>query len=199
MKFKLFFLFISTLILSCASVKKKIEPIVFTSKPNGITKEYDKDGTLKFEWNYTDNILNGISTEYHPNKTFSKWNYKDGELIAGKAYYSCGTLMEEYTFLNGKREGFAYRYYQTGEKETAWLFKNDILVSGKGFYPTGEKKIDFSYVNGIPEGIAKEYYKNGAIKMEWSYSNGILNGVTKEYFDNGRLKYTWNYREGKVL
>ncbi|WP_053978579.1 toxin-antitoxin system YwqK family antitoxin [Mangrovimonas xylaniphaga] len=180
--------------ISCSSSKKITDQTASQGQLNGITKEFYEDGGLKVEWKYKNNQLNGISKEYHKDGTYSEWNYQNDQLIEGKSYFKSGKLLQEYTFIEGKRNGPAIRYYETGEKETIWEFKNDILISGIAYYATGEKKADFKYdKNGIPEGISTEYYKNGKKKIEWNYKNGELNGESIEYFENGNIKRILNY------
>jgi antitoxin component YwqK of YwqJK toxin-antitoxin module len=108
-------------------------------------------------------------------------------------------LLQEYTFKNGKKDGTAIRYYESGEKEMIWQFENDILISGIAHYPTGEKKADYSYKNGIPNGISTEYYKSGKKKIEWKYKNGMLDGESIEYFENGNIFRIWKYKNGKTI
>jgi antitoxin component YwqK of YwqJK toxin-antitoxin module len=198
MKFRIINILFLIIIFSCSSKKRISENHTSGNKLNEISKEYNRNGNLKAKWNYQEHKLNGISKSYLLDGTFSEWKYQNGELLIGNSFYKSGKIFEKYNFKKGKRDGKAFRFYETGEKEITWNYKNDSLLNGIGYYQTGEKKFDYNYKNGVAQGISLEYYRTGEKKMEWNYSNGELNGISIQYLKNGKKKAKWNYKNGEL-
>ena len=82
----------------------------------------------------------------------------------------------EIPFKNGKINGIAKRYYESGALE--------------GEHP---------HINGKENGIAKVYYESGALEGEHPYINDKMNGVVKIYYENGKLAGTSTYKNNKLI
>ncbi len=101
--------------------KQKIDGngVIFESTgtiPDGVVKEYAKDGTLLYENSYQDGKLNGPS----------------------KAYYKNGSLAGEWTFKNNKLEGTGKQYYESGELQYLDTYKDDKLIKRKYYDRQGK-------------------------------------------------------------
>ncbi len=130
---------------------------------DGIYKEFDKNGIVKSEWEYSDGKLNGMYSEYYDGrrKKYER-SYVDGLLDGPSRYYSgYGYLIRERIYKKGILDGVTREFYQTGQ-----LKKGTTYVSGK------------------KHGIAKEFYKKGTVKSEKIYDDDILI-ETKLYGESG--------------
>jgi antitoxin component YwqK of YwqJK toxin-antitoxin module len=132
--------------------------------PDGIVKEYHKNGKLRREDNYKDGKLDGICKTYHENgKLWIEWNYKDGKLMNAicKIYYENGKLWVEWNYKDGKRNGISKEYYKNGKLKNEWNYKDGKL-----------------------NGITKVYYKNGKLWSEANFKNGKVINI-RTYGPNG--------------
>ncbi len=66
-------------------------------------------------------------------------------------YYPTGEKKEEYTYLNGKREG-----------------------AFTGWYQSGKKSIEGSFINNKKNGIWIWYDENGNIRSKMQYDKGVI-------------------------
>lgn len=131
---------------------------------DGIYKEYDKKGYLRYKWEYKGGKLDGMSVEYYDGRRKKyEWHYTDGKFNGPSRYYSgYGYLMRERLYKNGILNGIS-----------------------KEYFPTGEIKREISYVEGKKHGIAKDYYRRGGVKTEKDYKDDSL-FKTRLYSENGK-------------
>ena len=132
----------------------------------GKGKEFEDNGKLKFEGEYSNGERNG----------------------KGKEYYN-GILSFEGIYLNGKKKGKGKEYYSNGKIKFDGEYFYGIKWKGKG-YDIMNNNI---YELKKGKGFIKEYDFNGNLKYEGNYLNGRRNGIGKEYDDNGKLKFEGNY------
>ena len=87
-------------------------------------------------------------------------------------------------YVNGKAEGFHYRYFDNGQLYIKIQQQND-KAEGEGFeyYPTGKLKDRRIYKNDVII-EATDYYQNGKISRTFK-STGELNGIITGYYENG--------------
>ena len=127
-----------------------------------------------------------------------------------KEYYDNGNLKSIETQVNGKANGPAKIYYESGELQLSTNFQT-VEIDGKSIkLPVGETigyfkdgtiggQGSFSIADGksIKEGQHKMYYENGNLKSLDSYKNGIKDGEKKEFYENGKKKLVASYSNGK--
>ena len=123
----------------------------------GIGKEFEDNGKLKFEGEYSNGERNG----------------------KGKEYYN-GILSFEGIYLNGKKIGKGKEYYYNGNIKFDGEYFYGIKWEGKG-YDIMNNNI---YELKEGKGFIKEYDFNGNLKYEGNYLNGRRNGIGKEYDEN---------------
>lgn len=72
-----------------------------------------------------------------------------------KRFYEHGSVYSETPYLNGKREGIAYTYYQEykGGKPQVWK--------------------EQPYENNLLSGVCRRYHRNGKLQSEYEYGNGL--------------------------
>jgi len=163
----------------------------------------------------------GIMREYYKNgKLWSITPYDNG-VIAGvrKVYTENGDLMLIDTIENGKENGIIKLYYKSGKVMAESLFTNDTAIKGnsiinipliqtvlynvkitedRGYYEDGHLESDWPYVKVRGDVIMKEYYDSGVLKSEIPYTNGQLNGIDKDYDANGKLESETPFVDGKI-
>ncbi|MCK0136452.1 hypothetical protein [Arenibacter sp. S6351L] len=65
MNSRILFIVLFTIFISYSTTKGIKENETSKNTLNGIVTEFHENGDLKFEWNFKNNQLNGISKEYH--------------------------------------------------------------------------------------------------------------------------------------
>ena len=89
-------------------------------------------------------------------------------------YHANGRLDKENPINDGKREGRAKRYDESGKLSYEESYKNDKL-----------------------DGLAKTYHKNGSLSGEWPFKDGKKGGILKLYNENGQLEREEAYKDDK--
>ena len=147
--------------------------------PDGIVREYYRNGQLKLEELYKDGKLNGLR----------------------KKFDEMGRLWAEENYLNGKMEGQVkvHNYFKDKVFEEEASFKDNKLNGiRRTFYPNSKVSVEENYLDGRLNGIRKSFYENGHVNTEETYTDDRLNGARKRYYDNGQL---WNeeiYLDGRL-
>ncbi len=126
-----------------------------------------------------------------------------GTLIKGKLhgryveYYENGNPLVVLTYVKGKQNGPARKYYPDGKVEIKGYMKEDI-PEGKFtfFYDNGNRQSIKNFKNGIYNGYYMEFYPNGAVKIKGNYTEGYKNGVFSFYDDEGKKVQEGNYLNG---
>jgi len=97
-----------------------------------------------------------------------------------KTYYNNVTLNEQYTLVNGVREGLYQRWYENGQKYIEYTY-----VSGEceglyqRWYESGQLWYKCTFVGGKRHGLVQRLYDN-------TFIAGDLNGPTEYLIDNGK-------------
>ncbi len=154
--------------------------MILDGQRDGVTEEFNKDGSLRMNWIYDNGKLNGDSKQFFSDGSYAIWTYKNDEVQKGKTYYNTNALKEEYSYKDNFKDGYSYRYYKSGEVKTKWLYNNDLVIEWTGFYKNGKVKLNFTFEENTLHGTTNELYKNGNLKLEWNYNNGHLQGISKD-------------------
>jgi uncharacterized protein len=175
-----------------------------------VLNEYYPDGKLKASGTYRNGVPEGIRREYGKDGTIEKsYIYKSGYIIgegivteAGsreghwKEFYSNGTLKGEGDYKDDKRVGEWIFYYPDGNKEEIGKFTNSGKKTGiwKWFFEDGQLKIEEGYKNDLLDGLHTEYDETGKVVEEGEYLDGQEDGpwfsVSGDYYEKG------TYRDG---
>lgn len=141
---------------------------------------YFGDGTLGFEGNYVNDLLQGRAVQYHPNGYVEYEATFDAGQMYGlwKAYYVNGNLQWQGE-VAGNRDGFP----------------NDIddpvrVGPWRGYWPSGELQFEVTYVDNRWSGPVVEYHPNGRVRTEAFFVDGYPYGLWSEYHENGQLAGT---------
>jgi len=126
-------------------------------KKNGCAQQFDSLGNVFFEMYYVDDVPVGEKQWLYPN----------------------GKIKKQVLFVNGKEEGVALEFNQSGVVITEELYDNGFLKDRTEYNRLDE--------NGQKTGLWREFYADGTIKSEQNYKNGEKYGISKMYNQKGKL------------
>ncbi len=182
---------------------------------HGWFKGYDKQGVLIAEYNFKNNLWEGLNKEY------STWSgsrqltksetYKAGVLNGPAIYYMEGTVVEgKGNYINGEKDGKWYRIYsysyddikrfhEIDGKLKDFVSSEDIYSMGKVvnpengevkeyFYPSKKLRSIVNYKESYKFGKNIWYYPTGAIETEELFEEKGHLVYSKTYYINGNLK-----------
>jgi antitoxin component YwqK of YwqJK toxin-antitoxin module len=141
-------------------------------------------------------------------------NHKEG--------YKTGDLVEEGTYVNGRKSGLWKKYYPNGRLESEINYENSRptgpytlyyengKVEEKGnwqrnkntgdfkrYHPNGKLAQDFQFTSsGKRTGEQKYYYENGQLRLTGTWQEGMETGEMREYYENGDLMAIKNFSNG---
>lgn len=186
-------------------------------RPDGFWKTFYEDGTLKTEGFRQNFELDSTWKFYRVDGSLERvLNYRAGIKSGIEEEWSeTGNKLASYQNVDGKFEGEAQFYYESGELYRTLLY-SDGKENGKGFeYAKDGRVITFlNYSDGFIRSIEKvnrfnkdnqktglwvEYYSSGITKEEGTWSNGVKNGIFKFYNKKGDLDRIEKYRGGELL
>lgn len=115
------------------------------------------------------------NTNAELNKTDNGWLYK-GKPFSGYMVEkeSDGRLVYKLPILEGKEQGLA-----------------------KGWYNTGEKLVERIYIDGKKEGEFRQWWANGRLRYLFNYKNDRFEGKQIVYFPDGKTREESNYLSGE--
>jgi len=148
------------------------------TNPNGYNKFYYGNGKISSEGTMRDGKPDGYWKTYFENgKIKSEGNRKDFQLDSTwKFYNDQGTLVLEYYYGNGKKNGLRKNYDP----------KDKLLLSEE------------NYVNDVKQNLTKFYYKNGNVKQEIPFKDGREEGQGFEFDSTGIITNIIDYRAGFI-
>lgn len=181
----------------------------------GVSRAWNEDGKLIAEIRYVKGELQGESLYYHPNG--QKWksisydkNRHHGET---KIYLENGLLFQTAHYLNGEKEGLAFRYWNSNQVTYQENYEKGLLLEGSYYNEEGHlisrihkgkgQRAIFSkkhlqelqeYQNGIQEGRVKVYDEQEHLIALYSIKKGVKQGEEINYFPNSKqpkLQLTW--------
>jgi antitoxin component YwqK of YwqJK toxin-antitoxin module len=164
--------------------KLQFEGAFYKDIPVGIHREYDENGKIKINKEYTDEgILLGEGFFDENGKRTGKWRLFD-------PYYNY--YYGEGNYKNGLKEGKWIFYYTDGNVEQEGIYSEDVPDrEWIWYYPEGTKKREESYLLGKLEGQYKEYDRNESVITTGEYFDDAMIG--EWISDIGDLKITGAY------
>jgi antitoxin component YwqK of YwqJK toxin-antitoxin module len=133
-------------------------------------KAYNEDGTLAGEGT----LVAGV-----PQDGFVRlYDEKDNNLISGANYK------------DGKMDGLARFYYESGQLEREVNYQNDKLTGLARFYnEDGKLAGEGTLIDDVPQDGLIRHYKDNHIISEINYKDGKMQGLAKFYYKNGPSFY----------
>ncbi len=205
---------------------KKIssEGLIRNGKPDDYWKTYYPTGVIKSEGNRKNFLLDSTWIFYNSyGDTLEKINYLYGKRNGysytlntdrnDKPEY-IGNIISKELYVNDKKEGKAYYYFNKGNILKIANYKDNRLddntyeFDDKGNiitiyrYNKGilieRDKINRFNENNEKQGQWMEFYKNLNVKSETNYDNGKKNGIFKEYDNDGKITLLLKYDDDKI-
>jgi antitoxin component YwqK of YwqJK toxin-antitoxin module len=172
------------------------EGMIKNGKPDGKWISYHINGKMKSEGNRRNFLLDSI------------WKFYDEQ----------GNLVDEISYLDGKRSGYHIKYQiiNKEDKPIAVPFFKELYLDNQkqglsSYYNNkGELERMIRYKDGKKQGLTREFI-NGILQIVYKYHNdflidrefinqtdtkGMKQGVWREYFDNDNIKTEENYKNG---
>lgn len=197
---------------------------MINGKPDGYWRTYYVNGVKKSEGNRRNFLLDSTWIFYdEKGDTTEKINYVLGKKNGYHFKYEVSTVLNignvnylksKELFVNDKREGLSYYYFENNTINEIINFKNGKKNgTGKEFNSKGQiitlyeffndYMIDKQYVNrynekGFKQGKWIDLYENGKVRSEKTFENDTINGYLKEYKDNGDLSIALVYDKGNL-
>ena len=137
------------------STKLKAEYYVIDGKKHGESKEYDENGKLFQQVNYTNGEENGPFIEYHENGKIARTaTYKNGELNGEvKNFDERGNLKASLMFKKNKFNGVSTFYDADGNKSHEFMHKDNEAIWKKSYYPNGQLREQKTYKKFMPDTV----------------------------------------------
>jgi len=115
-----------------------------------VVEEYWPEGQVKWERNYQDGKLEGISKEYGEDGTvLSEENYENGKKNGiSKLYYTDGTLRMETNYQDDLKDGLETTYLRWDNKKTVALFEKGKAMNTKRYDEEGRLRDELIFMYG---------------------------------------------------
>ncbi|MBI2279157.1 MAG: hypothetical protein HYU68_00465 [Bacteroidetes bacterium] len=182
---------------------------------HGWFKGYDKQGVLIAEYNFKNNLWEGLNKEYSTlsgsRQLTKSETYKAGVLNGPAIYYMDGNVVERKgNYINGEKDGKWYRIYsysyddikrfhEIDGKLKDFVSSENIYSMGKVvnpesgevreyFYPSKILRSILNYKESLKFGKNIWYYPTGAIETEELFEEKGHLVYSKTYYINGNLK-----------
>ena len=109
-------------------------------KPNGIVREYSKDGILGYYEYYLNGKEDGICRVYSDDGSIIlEQYYSNGKLNGMAKDYKNGKLESETPFTMDKANGIKKEYYESGKVKTETTYKNNKIIAIKNYDENGNE------------------------------------------------------------
>lgn len=200
------------------------EGTIIDGKPDGYWISYYVTGVKKSEGKRTKFMLDSTWVFYNQSgELIEEINYQLGVRSGYALKYSYDnperpgmkTLISKELYINDKKEGNSYYYYNTGElKESVYYSNGRKQGSAREFdkdstiitvlqynnnYLVSRERINRTDSEGNRQGTFKEFYEDGSLKKEENYLDNELHGYFREFDETGELLLAMRYERGAVI
>lgn len=163
---------------------------------NGVSKTFNESGALLTEFNYKDNVRNGLCVTYFPNGNIESSFMYDNGVVAGQ--YQTFTEEGKPIFAGTMDEelftGTFFQYHENGVLAKSAEYKSNVLDGTlTKYYETGNIAAVVPYSNGRVNGIVKHFNDAGVAFQELSFVNDLRCGICE--FRNGDNSRRLVYKE----
>ncbi len=145
---------------------------------DGGVKHYREDGTLKGEYQYQHDKLQGEQKEFFTN----------------------GKLSRVETREQGKKLGLSQQYFENGQLRSQYIYGVEGIEGlGKQFHADGTLQSEGEYSRGKRHGLSRFYNRQGRLAYSTGYYQGKRQGEEKKYYGDGSLRSVTEYQRGKKV
>jgi uncharacterized protein len=169
--------------------------VLANGEGEGTFEEFYENGGLKSKVVYS-NHTPIESTSYNENEDLTEKDFlRNDSVVKQRWYYNeKNVLSSKGTYIDEKKEGAYYYYFENGKPRILEQYLHDELQLEKKWYENGVIKWQYNYRSNAKHGTALEYYDNGKLRLSQQYENGLKHGKYLSYYENGQL-----YNEGAYL
>lgn len=197
---------------------------IIDGKPDGYWKSYYPSGILKSEGNRKNHLLDSTWVFYSEYQdTMEKINYVMSKRNGYSFTYNSdrndkpeniGKIIAKELYVNDKKEGNSFYYYNNGNIKKIASFRNNILNGKLYEYDKNGMVITiYTYSKGVltdrefinrydannkKQGVWKEIDGDLKVKKEIEYKNDIIDGNYKEFNDKGDITVLLKYENGNI-
>ncbi len=180
----------------------RVEGRVKNGQKDGTWYEFKNDkNTLHRVIQYKNGVPHGLSLEFTDNgSVLSQTEFVDGKK-EGVAYrWSVGNRFEKKnSYKNDQLDGEQIVCYDNGQNQELSYYKNGQRDGVTTWYNReGKKSMSISYKKGLFEGVQETYYPTGGVKTSKMYKDNVLDGPCVEFYEGGDVKSESNYKNGKL-
>lgn len=160
---------------------------------DGRSDAWDEQGNPVADILYSQGILEGVSTYFHPNQqVWKRIPYANNQIEGTVEVYKCnGEILQQMTFCQGVRNGPSIRYWDCNHIASQEEYCRDKLENGQ--YMDKEGNLIASVRNG--NGFRAVFSKEGVQEIQ-EYVDGNLEGEVKVFNQEGRLKRIYHVKNG---
>lgn len=115
-------------------------------------------------------------------------NFDTALVITENCYQYHGKPFSGYMIQQEKNGRIVYKLPIINGRENGWAL---------GWYNTGEKLLERYYKDGKIEGVFKQWWPNGNYRYIFNYKNGLFNGIQTVFFSKNETRQKSNYLQGK--
>ncbi len=111
-----------------------------------------------------------------------------------------GDTLEVRSYQEDALQGWAYRYYHTGNlRSKEWYNQGQLDSLSVFYYPNGKIENTGNYKEGKRSGVWKHYHYNGKLDVAIAYdSHGRRQGWSTYYDYNGEILQEKHYSQGEI-
>ncbi len=154
-------------------------------------------GALKLEENFTDGVLNGLSTEFDKNGSVNSIrNYSNDKINGRYEVYEYGKLISFYNYIDDIKNGPYQTFYPDGAlKSEGYFIDNDLNYNYNSYWQNGKISRKSKYIEGI-ETSTTTYNEKGEIDNDINYKNKT--GTFTTNFYNNTITQVSEFVNGKL-
>ncbi len=164
---------------------KRLQEFYTQGNQNGLSHDYNKNGSINAIRNYSNDSLNGLYEVYENGRLDRNYSYEKGSQNGPyKTFYTNGTLKSEGFLVNGGTNFEKIYYWQNGTISKKEQYIEDVMTFSERYDSKGEKYNSIDCKNKT--GKFTMSYNNGATTVANELVNGELNGklLEKDKFNN---------------
>lgn len=180
----------------------KEERFYENGKLQGEVKQFDEDGNLHWEGNFSQGKRDGKFVETD-NNTYTTISYYKNDKLDGEylEQFKNGKIAQKGKYNNGKKTDRWVKYNEDGQTKEDVGYLDDEYHGEKRSYSQGELHMLIEYDHGKYHGKYIIYNTSNPplIEIEKNYAHNKLDGYTKHYTEKGILHLEILYRDGKEV
>lgn len=162
----------------------------------GKGKEYDENGLLIYEGNFTDGQRTGKGQYFEEGVLVYEGYFSDGAYEGAGALYEDGVLIYEGEFSDSLYNGKGTEYSDSGKLYTGSFQEGVYSGEGTLYYPDGQRAYVGQFANGVKEGEGTLYREDGTLCYKGEFSENLFHGAGTYYLEDDRGYIQADFSDG---